>query len=150
VVSREEIMALPKLQGFWKYQDMVVRFRFDARNWPARAERFIPRQVMQAAAGVGGAPVSEEPAPQEENAAVHSLPQSSGHANSTHQSGFKIESDFEGKDVVAQPEAVSESKRQWRFIRVAEDADMTITPAPINGAAGEKRQSAATGGELEV
>jgi len=51
VVSREEIMALPKLHGFWKYQDMVVPFRFDARNWPARAERFIPRQAMLAETG---------------------------------------------------------------------------------------------------
>ncbi len=51
VVSREEIMALPKLHGFWKYQDMVVPFRFEARSWPARAERFIPRQAMLAEAG---------------------------------------------------------------------------------------------------
>jgi hypothetical protein len=150
VVCREEIMALPKLQGFWKYQDMVVRFRFEARNWPASAERFIPREVMRAASGVGSAPVSEEPAPQEESAAVPSLPQSSGHANLTQKSGFKTETNFEGREAVAQPEAAIEPKRQWRFIRVAEDHEMASAPAPINRADREKRHSAATGGELEV
>lgn len=48
VVSREEIMALPKLHGFWKYQGTVVPFRFEARAWPAHAERFTPRQTMLA------------------------------------------------------------------------------------------------------
>jgi Type IV secretion-system coupling protein DNA-binding domain len=48
VVSREEIMALKKLHGFWKYQDMVAPFRFDARNWPQRTARFVPRQAMLA------------------------------------------------------------------------------------------------------
>jgi hypothetical protein len=48
VVSREEIMALPKLHGFWKYQDMVVPFRFEARNWRERAARFLPRPAMLA------------------------------------------------------------------------------------------------------
>jgi hypothetical protein len=51
VVSKEEVMALPKLHGFWKYRDMVVPFRFQAREWPARAERFIPRQAMLVATG---------------------------------------------------------------------------------------------------
>jgi hypothetical protein len=51
VVSREQIMALPKLHGFWKYQDMVVPFHFEARNWPVRGERFIPRRSMLAEAG---------------------------------------------------------------------------------------------------
>lgn len=48
VVSREEIMALPKLHGFWKYQDRVVPFRFKARAWPVSAERFIARDAMLA------------------------------------------------------------------------------------------------------
>lgn len=61
VVSREEIMALPKLHGFWKYQDMVAPFRFEAREWPARAERFIPRQAMLAETG---APPEDASAPQ--------------------------------------------------------------------------------------
>jgi hypothetical protein len=50
-VSREEIMGLPKLHGFWKYQDKVVPFKFEARNWPAWTERFVPRQAMLAEAG---------------------------------------------------------------------------------------------------
>jgi len=129
-VSREEIMALPKLQGFWKYQDMVVRFRFEARNWPARAERFIPRQVIQAEDRVRSAPAPENPAPEEENAAVHSLPHI-GHAN-------------------AQPEAAIAPKRQWRFIRVEEKDEMAMAPAQIDRADGEKRQSAVAGGNLEV
>ena len=48
VVSREEIMALPKLHGYWKYQDRVVPFRFEARNWRQRAARFLPRPAMLA------------------------------------------------------------------------------------------------------
>lgn len=51
VVSREEIMALPKLHGFWKYQDMVIRFNFEPRNWPTRTPRFIPRRAMLAGDG---------------------------------------------------------------------------------------------------
>jgi len=61
VVSREEIMALPKLRGFLKYQDRVAPFRFEARNWPTCAERFIPRQVMLATTG---APPEDVNAPQ--------------------------------------------------------------------------------------
>jgi type IV secretion system coupling TraD/TrwB family protein len=47
-VSREEIMGLPKLHGFWKYQDTVVPFRFEARDWTARnrTARFVPRKAM--------------------------------------------------------------------------------------------------------
>jgi Type IV secretion-system coupling protein DNA-binding domain len=47
-VSREEIMALEKLHGYWKYRDRVVRFRFPAHNWPAHTDRFIHRQSMLA------------------------------------------------------------------------------------------------------
>ena len=50
VVSREEIMGLEKLHGYWKYRDMVVPFRFEARNWPKLAERFMPRTAMLAEA----------------------------------------------------------------------------------------------------
>jgi hypothetical protein len=56
VVSREEIMAPPKLHGFWKYQDTVVPFRFEARAWPERAQRFLPRRSMLA-----GLPGRERP-----------------------------------------------------------------------------------------
>jgi hypothetical protein len=46
VVSREEIMGLPKLHGYWKFGDTVAPFRFEARSWPQRADRFLPRQMM--------------------------------------------------------------------------------------------------------
>jgi hypothetical protein len=48
VVSREEIMGLSKLRGYWKYGDTVVPFRMKAVDWEKRAERFIPRAGMLA------------------------------------------------------------------------------------------------------
>lgn len=48
VISREEIMGLPKLRGYWKYGDTVIPFRIRAVSWRARAERFIPRAAMLA------------------------------------------------------------------------------------------------------
>src|SRR5262249_40853515 len=60
VVSREEIMALEKLHGYWKYRDLVVPFRFEARIWPVRTERFIARKAMLVDAGPeGNAPIKE-------------------------------------------------------------------------------------------
>lgn len=46
VVSREEVMGLPKLRGYWKYGDTVVPFRMKAAGWGKRAERFVPRAGM--------------------------------------------------------------------------------------------------------
>ncbi len=47
VVSREQIMALPNLNGYWKYEDVVVGFRFPF--YPARqvAHAFLPREPKQ-------------------------------------------------------------------------------------------------------
>jgi hypothetical protein len=43
VVSKEQIMALPNLQGYWKYGDSVVPFRIEPIDRPKVAESFIPR-----------------------------------------------------------------------------------------------------------
>jgi hypothetical protein len=44
VVSKEQIMALPNLHGYWKYGDEVVRFRIEPEDRPKVAQAFIPRQ----------------------------------------------------------------------------------------------------------
>jgi len=43
VVSKEQIMALPNLHGYWKYGDSVVPFRIEPVNRPKVAPSFIPR-----------------------------------------------------------------------------------------------------------
>jgi len=43
VVSREQIMALPNLHGYWKYADTVVPFRIEPIDRPQVAPSFIPR-----------------------------------------------------------------------------------------------------------
>jgi hypothetical protein len=43
VVSKEQIMALPNLHGYWKYADSVVPFRIEPKDRPTVTEPFIPR-----------------------------------------------------------------------------------------------------------
>src|SRR6266540_1563978 len=43
VVSKEQIMALPNLHGYWKYADSVVPFRIEPIDRPQVAPSFIPR-----------------------------------------------------------------------------------------------------------
>src|SRR5216684_1854169 len=43
VVSKEQIMALPNLHGYWKYADSVVPFRIEPIDRPQLAPSFIPR-----------------------------------------------------------------------------------------------------------
>src|SRR5207253_5813526 len=43
VVSKEQIMALPNLHGYWKYADSVVPFRIEPIDRPTLAPPFIPR-----------------------------------------------------------------------------------------------------------
>src|SRR5205807_3744242 len=43
VVSKEQIMALPNLHGYWKYADSVVPFRIEAKDRPTVTQPFIPR-----------------------------------------------------------------------------------------------------------
>jgi len=50
VVSKEQIMALPNLHGYWKYGDSVVPFRIEPVDRPKVAESFIqrpPKPVIQ-------------------------------------------------------------------------------------------------------
>ena len=44
VISKEQIMSLPNLHGYWKYNDTVVPFRIEPQNYPQVARGFIPRQ----------------------------------------------------------------------------------------------------------
>lgn len=48
VVSKEQIMSLPNLHGYWKYSDKVVPFRISVRKWQPVAEDFITRRVPSA------------------------------------------------------------------------------------------------------
>lgn len=43
VVSKEQIMALPNLHGYWKYADSVVPFHIEPVDRPQIAPSFIPR-----------------------------------------------------------------------------------------------------------
>jgi hypothetical protein len=43
VVSKEQIMSLPNLHGYWKYGDSVVPFRIEPIDRPKVASSFIPR-----------------------------------------------------------------------------------------------------------
>src|SRR5260370_41956415 len=43
VVSKEQIMALPNLHGYWKSADSVVPFRIEPIDRPTLAPSFIPR-----------------------------------------------------------------------------------------------------------
>src|SRR5207237_1073954 len=47
VVSKEQIMALPNLHGYWKYGDAVVPFRIEPENRPKDAHAFIPRKRLR-------------------------------------------------------------------------------------------------------
>src|SRR6185436_8733658 len=44
VISKEQIMALPNLNGYWKYGDAVVPFRIEPIDRPRLAHAFLPRQ----------------------------------------------------------------------------------------------------------
>jgi len=43
VVSKEQVMALPNLHGYWKYADSVVPFRIEPIDRPTVAPSFLPR-----------------------------------------------------------------------------------------------------------
>lgn len=44
VVSKEEIMNLPNLHGYWRDQDVVVPFKIDPVRWTTVAPAFVPRK----------------------------------------------------------------------------------------------------------
>ena len=46
VVSKEQIMALPNLSGYWKHSDSVVRFRIKPVDRPRVALAFMPRTAL--------------------------------------------------------------------------------------------------------
>jgi type IV secretory pathway TraG/TraD family ATPase VirD4 len=43
VVSKEQIMALANLNGYWKYSDVVVPFRIEPQQYPQAAPSFMKR-----------------------------------------------------------------------------------------------------------
>lgn len=64
VVSREQIMGLRNLHGYWKYADAVVPFRMEAQERPVVAHRFIPRterESAQESRTPSAVPVTEDP-----------------------------------------------------------------------------------------
>ncbi len=46
VVSHEQIMALPNLNGYWKYGDAVVPFRIEPMKLTKRTDAFVPRRTQ--------------------------------------------------------------------------------------------------------
>ena len=46
VVSKDEIMALENLNGYWKYGDAVVPFRIEPVKLPKRSPAFMPRKAQ--------------------------------------------------------------------------------------------------------
>jgi type IV secretory pathway TraG/TraD family ATPase VirD4 len=44
VISKEQVMALPNLNGYWKYGDVVVPFRIEPIDRPKLAHAFLHRQ----------------------------------------------------------------------------------------------------------
>jgi hypothetical protein len=47
VISKEQIMGLPNLNGYWKYGDAIVPFRIEPQDRPRRARAYLPRQSRQ-------------------------------------------------------------------------------------------------------
>ena len=60
VVSKEQIMALPNLSGYWKYSDSVVRFQIKPVDRRRVAVAFMRRNAQSMTE-------PEEPAPQSSN-----------------------------------------------------------------------------------
>lgn len=46
-ISKEQIMGLPNLNGYWKYGDAIVPFRIEPQDRPQRVRAYIPRQSRQ-------------------------------------------------------------------------------------------------------
>ena len=46
VITHEQIMALPNLNGYWKYGDAVVPFRIEPMKLTKRTDSFVPRQTQ--------------------------------------------------------------------------------------------------------
>jgi Type IV secretion-system coupling protein DNA-binding domain len=62
VVSKEQIMALPNLHGYWKYSDAVVPFRIEPLDLPRVAPSFVRRTAQSVTALEEFAvPVAEKP-----------------------------------------------------------------------------------------
>ncbi|MBA3715369.1 MAG: type IV secretion system DNA-binding domain-containing protein [Pyrinomonadaceae bacterium] len=51
VISKEQIMALPNMNGYWKYEDKVVGFRFPFHRMGPVAHAFLPRVPKQGDVG---------------------------------------------------------------------------------------------------
>ncbi len=62
VVSKEEIMNLPNLHAYWKFEDAVVPFRMTYREWYKTHPDFIRRKVeFEKPAVAPGKPSSVQP-----------------------------------------------------------------------------------------
>jgi len=56
VVSKEEIMALPNLQGYWKHGNLIVPFRIEPLELEDLARHFIQRQTSPKVSRVADQP----------------------------------------------------------------------------------------------
>ena len=52
VVSKEEIMSLPNLHGYWKYENVVVPFRIEPLALRNLADSFVERKSPPAVSRV--------------------------------------------------------------------------------------------------
>src|SRR5260370_39302813 len=77
VVSKEQIMALPNLVGYWKYGDAVVRFRIEPEDRPQVAHAFMPRKRLT----LVHKEAKELPPPRPLLTAVQTEPQPSSNGN---------------------------------------------------------------------
>lgn len=74
VVSREQIMALPNLHGYWKYGDAIVPFRIEPQHRPQRVRAYVSRPSR---------PVNQTELPQAPPAPDLTLASGDGHEQET-------------------------------------------------------------------
>lgn len=82
VVSKEQVMSLPNLHGFWKYADVVVPFRIKTRAWPQVTEGFKPRRTLPEA--MPTTPAAAPPPPERLRPAPASAPSPLSAVSPTH------------------------------------------------------------------
>jgi hypothetical protein len=84
VVSKEQIMSLKNLHGYWKYSDAVVPFRIEKRAWPQVAEGFKPRRALPQTAATTS-PAAVPPPPERPRPAPAAAPTPLSAAPPTHE-----------------------------------------------------------------
>ena len=95
VVSKEQIMALPNLHGYWKYSDVVVPFRIKPVDRPMVAPAFI-RRMAQSMSSEQSAPI-EPPAARQLELPTHEVTQPT-HSHEQDQDAIESPHELESVD----------------------------------------------------